>query len=35
MIPFPDKHGVSADAEHKFKGMYYLYEKLGLGSFSD
>lgn len=32
MIPFPDERGVSADADRKLKGMYYLYEKMGLGS---
>jgi hypothetical protein len=35
MIHFPDNCGVSSDVERKFKGMYYLYEKLGLGSFVD
>ncbi|KAJ7794559.1 hypothetical protein B0H14DRAFT_2392458, partial [Mycena olivaceomarginata] len=32
MIPFPDERGVSANAAHKLKGMYYLYEKMGRGS---
>jgi hypothetical protein len=32
MIPFPDNRGVPEAVEHRFKGMYYLYEKLGLSS---
>jgi hypothetical protein len=31
MISFPSKCGVSAEAQQKFAGRHFLYEKMGLG----
>ncbi|KAK7044947.1 hypothetical protein R3P38DRAFT_2508434, partial [Favolaschia claudopus] len=31
MIPFPSQRGVPPEVEERFRGLHFLYEKMGLG----